>query len=218
MTDENNFKPENQPEQENRPEPGNLSGSEGAASEKPVITMRDSEPTRADKIKKEVKEWVVSLAFALIAFFIIRTFLFTVISVEGQSMETTLHNKERLIVTVLDMKLSGPKRGDVVICHYPGREDENFVKRVIGEPGDIIWMENGTTYVNTEPVDETAFVADPDLRSYGPFTVPEGEYFVMGDNRKNSNDSRFVGPISRDKFIGKVRFVMWPLGSMRTID
>lgn len=190
-----------------------------SASQQPLLQMREEEkqPRISAKAKKEIREWVVSIAFALIAVFIIRTFLFTVISVDGQSMETTLHNGERMIVTVLDMKLNGPQRGDVVICHYPDRS-ENFVKRVIGVPGDIIWMTNGKTYINLEEVDEP-YVADPDMRSYGPYTVPEGSYFVCGDNRNHSNDSRSpqVGFLTRDMFVGKVRFVMWPLNQVRTI-
>ncbi len=192
-----------------------------AAENAPVLTMREEEkkPMLSPRAKKEIREWVVSLAFALIAVFLIRTFLFTVIRVDGESMETTLHNRERLIVTVLDMKLNGPARGDVVICHYPGRkESDNFVKRVIGLPGDTIWLANGVTYVNTVPISEP-YVANPDVRSYGPYTVPEGHYFVMGDNRNNSNDSRFEpGFIPRGMMIGKVRYVMWPLGSIRTIE
>lgn len=188
------------------------------AAEKPTITMRDEEkkPLLSARAKKEIREWVVSIAFALIAVFLIRTFLFTVISVDGQSMETTLHDGERLIVTVLDMKLVGPQRGDVVICHYPDRK-ENFVKRVIGVPGDVVWLLDGKTYVNSEPIDEP-YVADPDVRSYGPYTLGENDYFVMGDNRNHSNDSRSVGPLTGDMFIGKVRFVMWPLGSIRAVE
>ncbi len=189
-----------------------------AQAGKPVISMREEEkkPLISANAKKEIREWVVSIAFALIAVFLIRSFLFTVISVDGQSMETTLHNGERLIVTVLDMKLVGPQHGDVVICHYPDRK-ENFVKRVIGVPGDTIGMENGKTYVNGEPIDEP-YVADPDMRTYGPFTLADGEYFVMGDNRNHSNDSRSVGPVTRDMFIGKVRFVMWPLTDIRAVE
>ena len=140
-----------------------------------------------------------------------------------RSMETTLHDGERMIVTILDMKLGNPERGDVVICHYPNRKDSfgretNFVKRVIGVPGDIIWMTGGKTYVNTRLIDEP-YIADPDLRNYGPYTVPEGEYFVMGDNRNHSNDSRFEpGFIPRDMFIGKVRLVMWPPNSIRQVQ
>ena len=187
------------------------------AEAKPVITMREDDPKEkfSEAVKREVREWVVAFAFALIAFFLIRTFLFTVISVEGKSMDTTLHDGERLIVTVLDMRLSGPQHGDVVICHYPDRK-ENFVKRVIGLPGDVVTMENGMTYVNAEPIDEP-YVADPDLGSYGPYEVPEGEYFVMGDNRNASNDSRRVGYIDRDMFVGKVKFVMWPPTAIRAV-
>ena len=188
-----------------------------AAATAPTITMRDEtkKPFLSDNAKKEIREWVVAFAFALVAFFLIRTFLFTVITVDGKSMETTLHDGERLIVTVLDMKTTGPQHGDVVICHYPDRK-ENFVKRVIGLPGDIVSMENGITYVNTEPIDEP-YIENPDMGSYGPYEVPDGQYFVLGDNRNASNDSRRVGFIDRKMFVGKVRFVMWPLTGLRVV-
>ena len=178
--------------------------------------QQQPELTTKQKVLKELREWVVSLLMALIVFFIVRTFLFTVISVDGSSMETTLHDRERLIVSIIDQKIAGPQRGDPVICHYPDRE-EYFVKRLIALPGDHIAMRDGITYVNDEPVDETEYIADPDTRPYGPWTLGSDEYFVMGDNRNHSNDSRFVGPIHRDMILGKVQLVMWPFNSIRMI-
>ena len=193
-----------------------MSETSGTGEANRAEKTEKAEMSKGDKVKKEIIEWVQSLAMALVIFFIVRTFVFTVISVDGSSMETTLHDKERLIVSIFDMKLWGIQRGDPVICHYPERK-ENFVKRVVALPGDRLWMSGGVLYVNEEAVDEP-YIAKPDMKDYGPWELGDDQYFVMGDNRNNSNDSRFVGPIKKDMIIGKVQFVMWPMGSMRTID
>ncbi len=178
---------------------------------------------RRAKAKKEIREWIVSIAVALIAVFLIRSFLFTVIRVDGDSMRETLHDGERLIVTVADVKLSGVQRGDVVICHYPGRTGligmkENFVKRVVGVAGDTIVMLNGATFINGEKIDEP-FVAYPSPFINGAWEVPEGHVFVCGDNRAGSHDSRSadVGFIAEREIVGKVRLVMWPLNAIRVV-
>jgi signal peptidase I len=185
---------------------------------------QEARKRRAARAKKEIREWVVSIALALIAVFLIRSFLFTVIRVDGSSMAETLHDGERLIVTVLDVKLGGVQRGDVVICHYPSRTGlfgikENFVKRVVGVSGDKILMLNGVTFVNGERVDEP-YVAYPSPHYNGAWEVPQGHVFVCGDNRAGSNDSRNpqVGSIAQDEVVGKVRLVMWPLSGWRVIE
>jgi signal peptidase I len=188
-----------------------------------TAALAQKEERRA-RVKKEIREWVVSIAVALIAVFLIRSFLFTIIRVDGDSMRETLHNGERLIVTIADVKLSGVQRGDVVICHYPGRTGllgmkENFVKRVVGVAGDTIVMLNGDTYINGEKVEET-FITYPSPFINGAWQVPEGYVFVCGDNRAGSHDSRSadVGPIAVSEIVGKVRFVMWPLSAIRAVE
>jgi len=156
---------------------------------------------------------------------IVRMFLFTVIRVDGPSMQDTLINGDRLIVTIADMKIAGPKRGDIAICHFPGDQPtgnlfekawgaifrDRYVKRVIGMPGETVEIRGGVTYINGEALDEP-YVVHPTRKEYGPIIVPEGHYLVMGDNRDNSHDSRYddVGPLSRDMMLGKVRLIMWP--------
>jgi len=188
-----------------------------------TAALAQKEERRA-RVKKEIREWVVSIAVALIAVFLIRSFLFTIIRVDGDSMRETLHNGERLIVTIADVKLSGVQRGDVVICHYPGRTGllgmkENFVKRVVGVAGDTIVMLNGDTYINGEKVEEP-FITYPSPFINGAWQVPEGYVFVCGDNRAGSHDSRSadVGPIAVSEIVGKVRFVMWPLSAIRAVE
>ena len=191
--------------------------------------------------KKELREWVVSIAVALMIVFFIRTFLFQIIRVDGASMSTTLLDGERLYVSVLDMKLNDPQRGDIVICHYPNRGKTNFVKRVVGVPGDKVYRLQGVTHILYEVTDENGELQTVDemmderwaiyfpygsTEDYEPYTLGEDEYFVVGDNRYNSHDSRDwndassendVGPITGDMIIGKVRTVIWPISEIRNV-
>ena len=198
--------------------------------------------------QQEVKEWVVALASALIIVFVLQSFLFCLIRVDGQSMETTLHDGERLFVSVAEVKFSKQiPRNSIVICHYPNRTTRflgiipmktNFVKRLVAVPGDTVYRENGVTHVvypdeNGEQVDVALderlalyFVnGSPD--DYEPYTLGENEYFAVGDNRYNSHDSRDwrdsddsndVGPITKDMVVGRVRQVIWPLNSFRATN
>ena len=197
-------------------------------------------PSRKEKFWKEVREWIVSLAVALLVVFVLRTFLFTIIRVDGTSMADTLDNGERLFVTVYDAKFGTVERGDVVICYYPERGRTNFVKRVVAVPGDQVYRENGVTHVVYTVTDEAGTrtcdeALDPKkamsyfsaAHDYEPYTLGDDEYFVVGDNRYNSHDSRDwndsmsdgdVGPISGDMIIGHVRAVFWPLDCIRTVE
>ncbi|NLG23806.1 MAG: signal peptidase I [Clostridiales bacterium] len=179
--------------------------------------MRESpkEPRVPARIKKELREWAMALAIAVVAALIIRTFLYTVISVDGPSMQDTLYTGDRLIVTIADMKLTGPQRFDVVICHFPRSEwTKQYVKRVIGLPGETIEVRDGVTLINGQPIDEPFLSPDKVTRykraNFGPVEIPEGNYFVMGDHRDDSNDSRSVGTITTNEMIGIARVRMWP--------
>lgn len=190
----------------------------------------DADAERRAKLKqtakKEIREWIVALVSALVVVLLVRTFLFTVIRVDGSSMYPTLINDERLFVTVADVKLGYVERGDVVICHYPNRGRTYFVKRVVGVPGDKVCRYNGVTYVNGEPLDPLGLAAEARY-DYDEYTLGEDEYFCVGDNRYDSHDSRDwndgdasrdVGPISGDMLVGKVRHVIWPLNAIRAVE
>ena len=190
---------------------------------------------------REVREWVVSLAAALVIVLLIQNFLFTLIRVDGHSMDTTLADDERLFVTVADVKFGTVERNSVVICHYPNRGRTYFVKRVVAVPGDSVYRENGVTHVVYETVDESGETVTVDEAldaefvsvfynpedDYEPYVLGEDEYFVVGDNRGNSHDSRDwndsdpsrdVGPITKNMITGRVRYVIWPLGEMRSVE
>lgn len=170
-------------------------------------------------LKREIFEWVVTIAAAVLIAFVIRTFLFEPVRVDGGSMLETLQDGEIMFVTKYDYLASDPERFDVVICHYPNRGATNFVKRVVGLPGDTVEIRDGYLYVNGELYEED-YIDHRPYADFAAYTVPEGYYFVMGDNRANSHDSRAddVGPITRDQIVGHVRSVLFPFDAWRTIE
>lgn len=201
-----------------------LNAGESAAEEK----QETSRKRFAGKKKKEQKpkhvleealDWVNTILLALIIAVVIRGFLFEPVSVDGSSMWPTLFHQEIMLVNKWDYLWGGePERFDVVICHYPNRGNTNFVKRVVGLPGDEIMMQGGYLYVNGERYEEP-YLVNRSYADYGPVVVPEGRYFVMGDNRSNSNDSRnaLVGPVTRDMILGRVSCVVYPFSHYRSI-
>lgn len=173
---------------------------------------------------KEVYEWIKSLVIAGILAYLIHTFLFAVVVVSGSSMESTLLDQERLIMNKIVYRIEEPKYGDIVVFH--ATETDDYIKRVIGVPGDVIEYKEDTLYINGEIMNEPyleekkkELAADLLLTiDFGPVEVPDGMVFVMGDNRRNSTDSRDIGPISIDKIIGRVNYVIWPIQEIRSLN
>ncbi len=176
---------------------------------------------KKEKVKKtpaqEIREWVVTLLAAILIALVVRQFLFEPVRVDGSSMDATLKDKEIMFVTKPEYISGDPQRFDVVICHYPDRGNTNFVKRVVGLPGDTVAVMDGYLYVNGEKYEEPYITHRPNY-TLAPYTVPEGTYFVLGDNRANSNDSHLIGPITRDMIVGHVRSVIFPFDAWRTIE
>ena len=137
------------------------------------------------------------------------------IRVDGFSMEPTLHNGEFVIVNKLAYKLGNPTHGDVIVFRYPRDPDQEYIKRVIGLPGDRVRVINGEVYVNDERIDEPYIAAAPRYQS--EWTVPDSSLFVLGDNRNNSSDSHNWGPVPLNYVIGKALFVYWPPESWGTV-
>ena len=166
--------------------------------------------------KDELIAWFKTLASAAVYATLIVTFGFQVARVEGQSMAPTLADQDRLIVNKLTYRLGPPRRGDIVMLYYPINPDKSFVKRVIAEEGDTVRITDGRVYVNDVPMDDS-FVP-PEYRShddFGPTVVQEGYYFVMGDHRNNSSDSRHWGFVPKKYIIGKVQLRWWPIPHAR---
>ena len=221
---------------------------ETAAEQKPETPVEGKKGKKDKKkenrtVGQEILSWVLTILVAVVAALVIRSVIFEPVRVDGESMDDTLANGEIMFVSKFDYSSTwltlpwqdnakketaprftiggDPKRFDVVICRYPGRGDTNFVKRVVGLPGDTIQLIDGYLYVNDEKYDEPYINDDyrtGRLNTFGPYTVPEGKFFVMGDHRNNSNDSRSVGPIERNMIVGHVRQVLYPFGQWRSIQ
>ncbi len=156
-----------------------------------------------------VVETLQVIAPALVLALIVHLFLAQATIVYGQSMEPNLHPNQRLIVDKLSYRLHAPQRNDIVVVDLPGM-DEMLVKRIVALPGETVEVRGGTVYVNGAAIPEPY---DHDLTAYdmAPLTLGPLAYFVMGDNRGNSNDSRSFGPITRDEVVGRVWLRYWPI-------
>ena len=157
-----------------------------------------------------------TLVSAAVYAILIVTFGFQVARVEGQSMAPTLEDQDRLIVNKLVYRIGEPRRGDIVMLYYPLDPKKSFVKRVIAEEGDTVRIVEGRVYVNDIPLQDD-YVPDQ-FRSHddwGPQVIPEGYYFVMGDHRNNSSDSRHWGMVPKKYIIGKVQLRWWPVPTAR---
>lgn len=162
---------------------------------------------------EELVVWLKTFASAAIYATLIVTFGFQVARVEGKSMEPTLQDQDRLIVNkAVYQFFDDPQPGDIVMLYYPRDPDKSFVKRIIAKEGDTVRINAGQVFVNEVPLPD-AFVA-PEFRSHenhGPEVVQEAYYFVMGDHRNNSSDSRHWGQVPKKYIIGKVQLRWWPL-------
>ena len=166
--------------------------------------------------KDELVAWFKTLASAAVYATLIVTFGFQVARVEGQSMAPTLADQDRLIVNKLAYRIGEPRRGDIVMLYYPINPDKSFVKRVIAEEGEDVRIVDGIVYVNDVPMPDD-FVPE-EFRShddYAPTRIPDGYYFVMGDHRNNSSDSRHWGMVPKKYIIGRVQVRWWPIPHAR---
>lgn len=198
-----------------------LSGFDRVAAASPApFTPADPQPTAGDRLAawhEEFWAWTKTLASAALYAVVIVTFVFQVARVEGLSMAPTLDDQDRLIVNKLIYRVSSPRRGDIVMLYYPLDPDKMFVKRVIAEEDDQVRIVDGRVYVNDVPMPSdfvpTEYQSHDD---WGPQVVPHGHYFVMGDHRNNSQDSRHFGFVPKRYIVGKVQVRWWPVPTART--
>ena len=181
---------------------------------------------------RAVVEWAIILMAVLLCTVLLRTYVVQSFYIPSGSMLPTLQVGDRIIVDKLSYHLHDVHRGDIVVFARPPLEDQEYadlVKRVIGLPGETISSKSGSVYINGRKLNEpwlpsgpnsfTGSLAgndpNPQFNLPGPVKIPAGEYFVMGDNRTNSEDSRFFGPIPRSLIVGRAVAVIWPLGHIK---
>lgn len=190
---------------------------------------------------KSFRDTLEAIVVALLLAFVIRAFIVQAFKIPSGSMLETLQIGDHLLVSKfaydvrlpsdiwLDttdgkvlMKTGDPQRGDIVVFLFPEDESKDFIKRVIGLPGETLEVRDKVVYINGQPLDEpyarhTKADTLPVRDNFGPVVIPEGEYFVMGDNREGSYDSRWWGPVQRSKIVGKALVIYWSWGSLTDI-
>jgi len=155
--------------------------------------------------------WFRDLLIASVASVLIITFLYQPVRVEGTSMLPRLEDRDRLFINKFVYHFSAIERGDVVVFHYPRDPDKSYIKRVIALPGDKVRIDHGQVWLNGEPLRESYVPAEyRDTRSMAEITIPPDCYFMMGDHRSISSDSRDFGPVDASLIYGKAAFVYWP--------
>lgn len=181
----------------------------------PSVTPEQAEDSRTPEgagegfMQAALREIFLVFLPALVLAVVIHLFLAQATVVYGQSMEPNLHDHQRLIIEKVSYRLRQPERAEIVVVDLPTMS-EKLIKRVIGLPGDTISIEMGVVYINGVALDEP-YVFNLDRQTKQPQVIPEGQYFVMGDNRGNSNDSRNFGPVTLEMLVGRAWVRYWPL-------
>lgn len=163
------------------------------------------------------------IVFAIGIFFFVYLLIMRPHKIKGQSMQPNFPDAEYLLTEKVKYYLNKPKRGEVVVFTPPVSETDEYIKRIIGLPGDLVRVENGRVFINDEQLiepylDESVYTADEGFLGEGAnYLVPDGKYFVMGDNREHSSDSRAFGPVSFKKISGRAWVIYWPASQAGTV-
>ena len=181
------------------------------------VAAPDRSPS-AHSIRNEIRVWTRDLLIAIGLALVIIVFLYQPVKVEGTSMAPLLSDQERIFINKFVYRFEKIERGDVVVFYYPRDPEKSYIKRVIALPGDQLQINHGQVLVNGKPIAEPyvprRFV---DGRSLDAIVIPDHEYFVMGDHRSISSDSRDFGPVERRLIYGKAAFVYWPTEKMGVV-
>jgi len=164
--------------------------------------------------KSMIRELLETVISAGIIAFIIITFIGQVTVVRGASMEPTLHNNERLIADKISFRFESPDRSEIIIFRPPLEIKRNYIKRIIGISGDKVEIINGEIYLNDKKLEES-YIKNRSYENMPPTIVPDNSFFVLGDNRPNSSDSRYWGFVPRKNVVGKAWVIFWPLNRIR---
>jgi len=181
--------------------------------------------TKKKKKKNEWLEWTKAILLALGIAVIVRVFIFAPIIVDGPSMLPTLHDRDQMIVNKLSYTFGEPERFDIVVFHASQQKD--FIKRVIGLPGEHVEVKDSILHIDGEPMEEDFLIRDSDDSFRNDFSleelpgnhdvIPEDHLLVLGDNRSNSTDSRMIGLISLDEVVGEASLIYWPLDRIQFV-
>jgi signal peptidase I len=178
------------------------------------VKGRDLMSTAKSSVKSSILEWGVAVISALLIAVVIRFFLFAPYEVNGTSMYPTLNGNEMLIVNKFVYDVSNPNYGEIIVFHT--NEHRDFIKRVIGLPGDKVSVENGNVYRNGKKLTEP-YIAEEMIGDFSQVVVPKGKLFVLGDNRNNSKDSRIIGTVDQKAIVGRADIVVMPFKELRVL-
>ena len=178
----------------------------------PPVQPEEAPPAPESSGLRTLRTWMRDLFFSVLISFFIILFVYQPVRVEGGSMEPGLEDQEHIFINKLVYRLESIERGDIVVFRYPRDTHKSFIKRVIALPGDRIRISYGHVFVNDEQVPEPYVPSDyQDAKSFPEIVVPNNAYFMLGDHRSASNDSREFGPIMRSYIYGKAVFGYWPM-------
>jgi signal peptidase I len=164
------------------------------------------------QLRHELRNWTRDLAVALGLAIVVMIFLYQPVKVEGNSMNPLLSDQERIFINKFVYHFEPIDRGDVIVFWYPLDRSKSFIKRVVGLPGETIQIRAGDVYIDGKKLPDQYVPPNYlDGSNYGPLKIPRGDYFVMGDHRDSSNDSRVFGPVPRSLIYGKAVFAYWPV-------
>lgn len=200
---------------------GPVNGPETPAEVLPKEDSANQHLSRRSKRTKEesflLKDIVEAVLIAVILAVLIRMFVIQPFYIPSSSMEPTLKPGDRIIVNKFIYRFKEIQRGDVMVFKYPLDPSRDFIKRVIGLPGDTLEIRDSVLYINDNKIAEPYLPKGLRFGSYGPVKIPQDEYFMMGDNRNNSEDSRVWGFLPREKVVGKAFVVFWPIDRVKIL-
>src|ERR1700732_691736 len=188
----------------------------------PAIKTSPSGSPTTHSLRNEIRVWTRDLLIAIGLALVIIVFLYQPVKVEGTSMAPLLSDQERIFINKFVYRFEPIDRGDVVVFWYPLDRSKSFIKRVVGLPGETVEIRKGVVFVNGVSLAETYVPPQyEDLTDFGPVRVPRDNYFVMGDHRISSNDSRVFGTVASHYIYGRAVFAYWPVdhfGSLSTAE